>query len=76
MTDVQTFLRRVDYLWETRILVRFDFFCSKKKNETPILQFNLQFHVSLPQANGGHNPTKPPKVYKIKLTLVADINPE
>jgi eukaryotic translation initiation factor 2C len=35
-----------------------------------------EFHVSLPQANGGHNPTKPPKVYKIKLTLVADINPE
>ncbi|KAJ2928490.1 hypothetical protein H1R20_g8598, partial [Candolleomyces eurysporus] len=35
-----------------------------------------EFDVPLPQANGGPNPTRPPKVYKVKLTLVATINPE
>ncbi|RXW23179.1 hypothetical protein EST38_g2678 [Candolleomyces aberdarensis] len=35
-----------------------------------------EFDVPLAQANGGPNPTRPPKVYKVKLTLVATINPE
>ena len=36
----------------------------------------VQFNVPLPQANGGANPTRPPKVYKVKITLAATINPE
>ncbi|KAJ3509687.1 hypothetical protein NLJ89_g5086 [Agrocybe chaxingu] len=32
-----------------------------------------RFGVSLPQANGGNNPTRPPKVYHILLTKVAEI---
>ena len=35
-----------------------------------------QFNVPLPQANGGANPTRAPKVYKVKVTLAATINPE
>ncbi|TEB24718.1 hypothetical protein FA13DRAFT_1907530, partial [Coprinellus micaceus] len=34
------------------------------------------FNVPLPQANGGANPTRPPKVFKVKITLAATINPE
>ncbi|KAF8162674.1 argonaute-like protein [Crassisporium funariophilum] len=30
----------------------------------------------LPQTNGGNNPTRPPRVYHITLTKVAEINPE
>ncbi|KAH9483501.1 Protein argonaute-2 [Psilocybe cubensis] len=33
-----------------------------------------KFPVSLPQANGGSKPTRPPKVYHITLTKVAKIN--
>ncbi|TEB08819.1 eukaryotic translation initiation factor 2C [Coprinellus micaceus] len=35
-----------------------------------------EFNVPLPQANGGANPTRPPKVFKVKITLAATINPE
>ncbi|TFK24647.1 eukaryotic translation initiation factor 2C, partial [Coprinopsis marcescibilis] len=35
-----------------------------------------EFSVPLPQANGGSNPTRPPKVFKVKLTHVNTINPE
>ncbi|PPQ91938.1 hypothetical protein CVT25_000981 [Psilocybe cyanescens] len=33
-----------------------------------------RFSVSLPQSNGGSNPTRPPRVYHITLTKVAQIN--
>ncbi|KAF8891134.1 Piwi domain-containing protein [Gymnopilus junonius] len=35
-----------------------------------------RFSVVLPQANGGGNPTRAPRVYFITLTMVAKINPE
>ncbi|KAJ2912725.1 hypothetical protein MD484_g7689, partial [Candolleomyces efflorescens] len=35
-----------------------------------------EFDVPLAQANGGPNPARPPKTYKVKITLVATINPE
>jgi len=34
------------------------------------------FRVPMPQANGGANPTRAPKLYDIKVTYAAVINPE
>jgi len=44
--------------------------------ELPLGQTSRRFPVTLPQANGGGNPTRQPRVYHITLTKVAEINPE